>query len=195
MAEALRHPIVLTLAAFLLTGLIAPLIVQRAQDGRRKSELRAELAERIVSAVEAFTTAGQFAHVRATSQSQGDLDAAYRQWLLDEAVLGTLLEAYYLDEEMLLTWTRVRALATSYYVRLGIRGETDQDTAKRRQRYLAHVEKGIVASPPYDASQSVTHGPEDVTEPVLLADAGEHLTRVRAELTNLARQMLTARMR
>lgn len=156
MGAVLGHPLVVLLIGALLTGLLIPRLTQRWQDQRKALETKADLIERVSRAVAEIFVATQFAHVGATTQSQERFDDAYRAWQQEKVVLTSLLRAYFRSEELDQRWLRCRAVATAYYVQIGI---ADPD---RRAGYLRTVSAGLVAQPSRDLSEWVDPGTPDL---------------------------------
>ncbi len=149
-ADLLSHPLVILLAGTFASGWLVPRITRRWQDQRRGLEVQAELVERVTSAVTAIFIATQFAQVGARSQTQEDFDKAYRSWEDEKAVLTALLKAYFRNDALDVQWLTCRALATAYYVQLGIKPED------RRCRYLHMVANGLEDKPePLDLTDVV----------------------------------------
>lgn len=155
MTDVLKHPLFLLLAGAVLSGLLIPRLTQRWQDQRKALELKAALIERAARAVTSMFMAVQFAMVGAKSQTEADLDSAYRSWQQEKAVLTALLSAYFSNPRVDDAWRRCRALTTAYYVQAGIH-RADGSGADVRQAYLARVAVGIALSPPEDWSEEAT---------------------------------------
>ena len=150
----LRHPLAILLAGGLFTGVLAPFVVRGWEDRRRIHETKTELVTRITEAVTNLFMAVQFAQVGAASQTQEDFDAAYAAWQREQAILTSLLIAYFRDPAVETQWLRCKALATTYYVQSGIH---DEDA---RTRYLHQVALGLWAhQPPLDLSEGGTVQP------------------------------------
>jgi hypothetical protein len=190
MGEALGHPLVLLVIGALLSGLLVPRLTQRWQDQRKALEIRAELVERVTRVVSDIFTATQFAQVGATSQTQADFDAAYRNWQRDKAVLTALLGAYFRDSGVDDAWRRVRTLATAYYVQIGIHDD------ERRRAYLQTVAAGLAQAPPQDWSEEV-RSPSPESEPggADLRDPRVLRTEVRRHLDATLALIVAARLR
>lgn len=148
------------------------------------------MVERVTSAVTSIFIATQFAQVGARSQTQADFDKAYRSWEEEKAVLTALLKAYFRSDALDVQWLTCSALATAYYVQLGIKSED------RRCGYLRMVSQGLDAKPkPLDEADVVldnlvqdtrTEGSErgDVTNVTILR------TEVRKELDRTVQLIL-----
>lgn len=150
LATVVRHPLFLLLTGALISGLVVPRLAQRWQDHRKALEIKAALVERLAGSVVALLTAVQFVEVGAQSQSQKDLDDAYRTWQKDKTVLTALLAAYFASGPVAESWTRCRAITTAYYTQVGI---ADPD---RRAGYLRTVGAGVVLHPAEDRSEEAT---------------------------------------
>jgi len=199
MGKALGHPLVLLVVGAVLSGLLVPQLTQRWQDQRKALEIKAELVERVTRAVSDIFTATQFAQVGATSQSQADLDAAYRAWQRDKAVLTSLLGAYFRNPSVDDAWRRVRALATAYYVQIGVRdGQGHPDEARRRE-YLRVVATGLALSPPQDWSEEGRPmGSESISTRAVVLDLADALalrTEVHRQLDAAVAVIVDARLR
>ncbi len=145
--DVLGHPLVILIAGAFLTGWLIPRITRRWQDQRKALEIKADQIERVTSAVTEIFTATQFAQLGAESQTQEEFDEAYRTWQHDKAVLTHLIRVYFRSNALDNQWLRCRALATAYYVQVGI-----QDPEGRRQ-WLERVQYGLMATPdPIDFS-------------------------------------------
>lgn len=161
-AAIVRHPLFLLVATALVSGLVVPRIAQRWQDHRKALEIKAGLVERLAGAVVSMFTAVQFAQVGARSQSQEDLDEAYRTWQTDKAVLTALVSAYFRPGAVVDAWTRCRAITTAYYVQIGIADR------QRRLEYLRAVATGVARTPAEDWS-------EEVVDPATVSATAEEL--------------------
>lgn len=197
MLDVLGHPLLLLAVGSALSGWLLPRIAQQWQDQRKGLEIRTQLVERVVRAVTEMFTAVQFAQVGAESQTQIDFDQAYRSWQKEKAVLTSLLAAYFRNTSLDHKWIRCRALATAYYIQVGIRGRDGESAEERRRRYLSKVASGLSRPVPEDYSEDVEKElvPETApsTSPALdLSDGTVLRLAVRRELDLTVQVMIAS---
>lgn len=188
LGRVLGHPLTLLLLGAALSGLLVPWVARGWQDQRKALEVRAALAERLTRAVVEIATAVQFVLVGAASQSQQDLDHAYRTWQLEKSVLTSLLGAYFRDGAVTAAWTRCRALATAYYVQAGI------PAGPRREQYLGAVAAGLSRVPPSDLSDDPGDAVTDSAHGAVLADPRVLRAELDRALTQCVAAVLDARI-
>ena len=177
-AELAGHPLVLLVAGAVLSGWLVPRVTRRWQDRRAALDVKVQLVERVSAAVTDLFTATQFAQVGAASQTQADLDAAYRTWQRERAMVTSLLTAYFRDDDVHHAWVRCRTLVTAYYVQTGISERI------RRSAYLAAVERGLAMTPPVDRSEDpVADGDDAAASQEALTDVNVLRARTLAALS------------
>jgi hypothetical protein len=153
MWDWLSHPLVVLTVGAALTGLLIPQLTQRWQDQRKALEIKAELIERVSRAVAEIFTAAQLASVGAASQTQDDFDDAYKAWIREKVILTSLLRGYFGDDRIDRAWSGCRGCAGAYYVQIGIRRDSPEETSRARTRYLRTVAAGLALDPPQDLSE------------------------------------------
>ena len=144
--DILRHPLVILLAGGFLTGWLVPRITRRWQDQRNALEIKADLIERVASAVTEISTATLFA-LDPKSQGRTELAEAYRSWQHDRAVLTHLIKVYFRSKALDNQWLRCGTLATAYVIQLGILDK------KEREGFLEFVERELSLPVPLDGTE------------------------------------------
>lgn len=186
--RVLAHPLTLLLLGAAVSGLLVPWVARGWQDQRKALEVKAALAERLTRAVVEIATAVQFVLVGAASQSQEDVDRAYRTWQLEKSVLTSLLGAYFRDGAVTAAWTHCRALATAYYVQAGI------PEGPPREQYLNAVAAGLSRVPPSDLSDDPGDALTDAAQDQVLADPRVLRAELDRALTQCVSAVLDARI-
>ena len=130
MSEFLKHPFILLLTGFALTGLIVPTITRWWQIRQKELEIKIELVSEISESVMKFVMAIQFSHIAARSYGnhteelsriQHDLNNSYHEWEVRSAVIGTKLQAYLPDTSSIPEeWTDFGRVMQDFYAQEGM---------------------------------------------------------------------------
>lgn len=135
--EWLSHPFVLLLVGALISSYLIPLFTRRWQDHETELNLKVGLVEKISDAVTRMVMAIQFAEVGATSQKQEEFDAAYRDWEIERASIGSHLQAYFPKTDIGSNWKHYSELVSDFYALTGIFDE------KGRNEQLKKIHKSL----------------------------------------------------
>jgi hypothetical protein len=116
----LDHPLILLVASALLSSVLIPVLTRRWQNHQKELELRTDLVAEITEVVTSLVMAVQFAEMGSRTQTQKELDDAYREWETRSAVIGSRLRAYFPSTELAVEWDAVTRLATNFYALAGM---------------------------------------------------------------------------
>jgi len=145
--KALSHPLTLLLVGAAVSSLVVPAISRRWQDHREALAVKSELVEEMTAKTSRFLAAIQFARVGADAPIAGDgagdgaaANDAYKQFLVDGAVIASRLSARFDDRRIATRWRAYTRLVESLYA-LGARDLDDPglrtDVAAILRRYRA----------------------------------------------------------
>lgn len=133
----LKHPLFLLIAGAVVTGYLVPTITRYWQDRQKELEQRTGLVGDISENVMKIVMAVQFAHVWKANLSASEdigsadqrrelmeqLNAAYMEWQVRSAVLGTKLEAYFKggnDDQLPEDWSAFSRAVERFYALEGV---------------------------------------------------------------------------
>jgi hypothetical protein len=136
--EVLGHPLLILFTGALLTGLVIPRITRRWHTHQKALEIRTDLVSAVSKSIMEIIMAVQYARLRAPSQTQADFDAAYRQWEIESAVIGTKLHAYFPLSHLPAAWTTFSERVTDFYAIEGARPEERRSLECELWKKLKH---------------------------------------------------------
>jgi hypothetical protein len=127
MSEFLKHPLLLLLVGFALTGITVPVITWWWQIRQKELEIKIGLVSEVSESVMMIVMAVQRVHVTrqrypkspdALSASQKEMDNRYVEWEVQSSVIGTKLEAYLPHTSIPKEWTELRDVAVNDFYAL-----------------------------------------------------------------------------
>jgi hypothetical protein len=127
-SDWLAHPLVLLVAGAVLSSLVIPSLTRRWQNHQKELEVKTGLVAEITNAVTSLVMAVQFAELGSRTQSQEDLDEAYRAWETEAAVIASKLRAYFPKAQLAREWSELARLTTNFYALAGM--------SDRKQQFL-----------------------------------------------------------
>ena len=142
----LKHPLFLLIAGAVVTGYLIPTITRYWQDRQKELEQRTSLVGDISENVMKIVMAIQFAHVAKANLSASEdpgsveerrrlmelLNAAYMEWQIRSAVIGTRLEAYFRggdDDKLPEDWSTFSQAVERFYALEGVHTASWQGNA------------------------------------------------------------------
>lgn len=109
----LRHPLFLVLATGLVSSYLIPRLSRRWQDHQEAIETRTRFASEITETVVRFLLSVQLSERRAIKPEQ--YDAAYQEWEVRRATLGSELRGRFEDASVAADWHALSEAVTALY--------------------------------------------------------------------------------
>jgi len=122
-AKALSHPLTLLLAGAAITSIVAPAITRGWQDHEKELAVKSQLVGELTEKTSTFLAAIQFAQVGAKDDDLKAVNQAYKQFLVDSAVLGSRLSARFPNPSVTKQWRAYAHLVEDLYSLLGSAGD------------------------------------------------------------------------
>jgi len=123
------QPFLLLIATGAISHYLIPKITKRWQDQQKEIELKTNFISEISESVLKMILAVQFAEVHSKSQTQEQYSAAYREWEIEKAIIGSKIRGYFPNTTLGQDWDEYADIVTEVYA---LSGTTD--TAFRNDR-------------------------------------------------------------
>jgi hypothetical protein len=130
--------VILILGAF-ITGLLVPHITMTWQNGQKALDLKTTLVTQLSDSATKIIVTTQLAELgTTTSSTQSDLTAAYKDWAIESAALGSELRAYYPNTSIGDDWGAYANVVTNFYALTGVQNPHS------RKRFLQTIRTGLL---------------------------------------------------
>ncbi len=111
----LSHPLTLLLVGGVLTSLVVPGVTRSWQDHEKALAVKSALVEDLTLKTTRFLAAIQFARASSAVHDAKAVNKAYKQFLVDSAVLGARISARFPDGEIAERWSSYVRLVELFY--------------------------------------------------------------------------------
>jgi len=114
-AKVLSHPLTLLLAGAVLTSIVVPAITRSWQDHEKELAVKSQLVEGLTAKTSEFLAAIQFARIGREAEDGKAANDAYKQFLVDSAVVGSRLSARFPNTSLAARWRAYSRLVEDLY--------------------------------------------------------------------------------
>lgn len=123
LAKLLAHPLALLAAGALVTSIVVPAITRSWQDHEKELAVKSQLVDDVSAKTSTFLAAIQFARVRGEDENAKAVNDAYKQFLVDGAVLASRLSARLRNRSIAARWRSYTHLVEDLYALGGVGDE------------------------------------------------------------------------